>query len=171
VPPPPDSAVKVRSTGGGGLGSGFEEGDPPAAPDEDWGGGGGGWVVLLKAPNDIEAHLLIGRLNEAGVETTFVPDRGSPGAWLHVGSNPWAPVTVLVRRIQLEDARVVLAELAYESPPAPGLAAPRSPWRGPLVWWAAAIGLGILFTGLGLMQAAHDIDQCSNPQACAEVSP
>lgn len=141
-------------------------------PDEERGGGGSGWVALLRSPNDIEAHLLIGRLAEAGVETTSLQDRGAPGAWLHGSSNPWAPVTILVRKIQLDDARLVLAELAFESPAAEiSNESPNSRWRGPIVWWAAAIGLGLLFTGLGLVQAANDIERCSDPRACAEVSP
>jgi hypothetical protein len=136
--------------------------DPPVV--EDGGGGGGsGWVPLLRARNDIEAHLLIGRLAESGVEATAVKDRRGPGAWLLGGSDAWAPVTVLVRRVQLDEARVVLAELAFEAPAVPSAVARRSAMtrRGPIAFWAAAIGLGVLFTGLGLMQAAAEIDRCA----------
>jgi hypothetical protein len=128
---------------------------------------------LLRAPNDIDAHLLTGRLAEAGIETTCLKDRSAPGAWLHGGSDPWAPVTILVRKIQLEDARLLLAELAYERPAVDpdGETTGGSRWRGPLAWWVAAVGLGLLFTALGLVQAANDMDQCSRPAACSVAKP
>ncbi|MDQ4095101.1 MAG: DUF2007 domain-containing protein, partial [Actinomycetota bacterium] len=88
----------------------------PGVPDVDSGGGGAGWVELLTARDDIEAHLLAGRLAEAGVETRTLKDRSGPGAWLHGGSDPWAPVTILVKRVQLEDARLVLAEISWAQP-------------------------------------------------------
>ena len=41
---------------------------PPDVIDEVGGGhGGSGWVVLIKARHDIDAHLLTGRLAEAGI--------------------------------------------------------------------------------------------------------
>ncbi len=81
---------------------------PPPAGTRSGGGGGSGWIQLVKAADDIEAHLLAGRLAEAGIEVQTLPDRAAPGAWLYGGSNPWAPVRVLVRRRQLEEARLVL---------------------------------------------------------------
>ena len=168
--PPSATDLKVRpSRGTGGFGSDFKDEDPPS----ERGGGGSGWVALLRAPNDIDAHLLTGRLAESGIETTCLKDRSAPGAWLHGGSDPWAPVTILVRKIQLQDARLVLAELAYERPAVdPAVeTGNRSRWRGPLVWWAAAVGLGLLFTALGLVQAANDMDQCSKPAACSVAKP
>jgi hypothetical protein len=153
--------------GDGGFGTGFEDREPP----DDHGGGGSGWVSLLRARNDIDAHLIVGRLTEAGVETAMMKDRGNPGAWLQGGSDPWAPVTILVRKIQLEDARVVLAEVAYDAPDAPPQQLAASRWRGPLVWWVTAIALGLLFTGLGLLQAANDMEECSRPAACEAPSP
>jgi hypothetical protein len=167
--PPSGSRLQTRPPGGGGE---FADHDPPVYPDEQFGGGGSGWVALLRSPNDIDAHLLTGRLAEAGVESTTLKDRGAPGAWLHGSSNPWTPVTILVRKIQLEDARLVLAELAFERPAVePKVVQTTSHWRAPIVWWATAIGLGLLFTGLGLVQAANDIERCSDPKACAEGSP
>ncbi|HEU4480883.1 MAG TPA: hypothetical protein VFS18_03280, partial [Actinomycetota bacterium] len=146
---------------------GFGRPEPPETHVSDP-GGGSGWVTLTRASNDIEAHLITGRLLEAGVGSSTVKDRTSPGAWLYVGSNPSDPVTILVRRLQLQEARLVLLELAYHGPdavPAP-TEVPR--WRATVVWWAAAIGLGLLFTGLGLVQAANDIAECARSGACAE---
>lgn len=159
--------TKVR-----GVEPGFGDGRSEPPRERAGGGGGSGWVPLLRANHDIEAHLLIGRLAEAGVEATSLKDRHAPGAWLHGGSNPWAPATILVRRFQLEDARIVLAELAFAAPavvPQAGAEGPRC-WRGPLVWWAAAIGLGLLFTGLGLMQTANEVERCAR-SSCAGSSP
>jgi hypothetical protein len=91
---------------------------------------------------------------EAGIDTRSVKDRHAPGAWLYGGSNPWAPVVVLVRRIQLDDARLVLAGISLE--------APDSSRREELVldpstalrWWIAAVGLGLALTATMLAQVA-----------------
>ena len=140
--------------------------DPPADPF-DGDGGGSGWTTLVKAPNDIEAHLVMGRLAESGIETRTVKDRSGPGTWLYTGSNPWAPVTVLVRRLQLEDAQLVLAEVAFAAPSADkDMAAPTGSWRGPVLWWSAAIALGLLFTALGWVQANEQMENCARPAGC-----
>jgi hypothetical protein len=139
---------------------------PPASVFK--GGGGSGWVMLMRANGDIDAHLLTGRLLEAGVESRTLKDRSSPGAWMLAGSNPWAPVVILVRRFQLDDARLVLAEISFDLPdaierPAP----PPRTWSGPLLWWAIAIALGAVFTGIGLLQTASSM-QCRLSAACTE---
>ncbi len=109
---------------------------------------------------------MAGRLAEAGVEVRTLPDRAAPGAWLYGGSNPWAPVTVLVRRRQLEEARLVLVEISWSSPtaerrqPAP----PRRPVR--LLWWATAIALGTLFIAAALLQATRATTVCVVPVFC-----
>jgi hypothetical protein len=151
--------IGTRPPSGRGFDSDFVD---PGRPPRD-GGGGSGWVLLLRAPNDIDAHLLTGRLEEAGVETTTIKDRGRPGAWLLGASDAWAPVAILVRKLQLDEARIVLAELSMEGPPAVVTpSGPRSRWRGPVLWWVTAIGLGLLFTGLGLVQAANDLERCGS---------
>ena len=154
-----------------------EEGIDPGTPDPDLGGGGAGWVELLIAGNDIEAHLLIGRLAEAGVETRTVKDRSGPGAWLHGGSDPWAPVTILVKRVQLEDARLVLAEISWSQPtvdPDDPTASRASAKPRALAWWAAAIALGIAFTSIALARTSGVLNGCEIPLICggaAETSP
>jgi hypothetical protein len=137
---------------------------PPADPFTG-GGGGSGWTKLVQAPNDIEAHLVTGRLNEVGIETQTLKDRSGP-VWLYNGSNPWAPVTVLVRRFKLEDAQLVLAEVAFSAPSAEREAVPRGGVWGPVVWWSAAIALGVLFTALGWVQANNTMETCSRPSGC-----
>lgn len=121
---------------------------PPPSALHDSGGGGSEWVPLITADNDIDAHLLEGRLNQAGVEVRAIKDRSGP-VWLHGGSNPWAPVAIWVRRFQLDDSRIVLAELSYQWPAARSDEREASGWP-PIAWWAVAIALGILFTGIGL---------------------
>jgi Putative prokaryotic signal transducing protein len=145
---------------------------PPVLPDVNFGGGGPGWVVLARARDDIDAHLLTGRLNESGIETLMVKDRSAQGSWMFIGgSNPWAPVTIMVRPLQLEDARVVLAEISWgapaeephrESPPAKN-------WRVPFLWWATALGLGVLLSSLALAQAAQSFPACKALPFCSEA--
>lgn len=141
---------------------------PPLDPGDGGGGGGAGWVRLLRAPNDIEGHLLAGRLTEAGVEARLVREKGAPSAWLYGGSNPWAPITVMVRRRQLDDARLVLAEVSFEAPGhvRDGIAA-EAGWRVPVVWWATALALGVLVTGAALAQVAEaTFARCHVPVLC-----
>lgn len=142
----------------------------PGAPDAFSNGGGSGWTSLVRARDDIDAHLLTGRLAEAGIETTTVKDRGRPGAWTCGGSDPWAPVTVLVRKLQLEDARLVLAELAFDAPALdPALASGAGGRKGWALWWGVALGLGLAFSALGLAQAKQDLDRlCGTKLICGE---
>jgi hypothetical protein len=120
---------------------------------------------LFKAENYIDAHLLAGRLTDAGVETATVVDRVTPGAWLFGGSNPWAPVTVFVRRFQLEDARVVLAEISLGLDlPEPS---PRTHRRGyGVLWWVLALALGTLFTWMSLEHSADVMERCRATGGC-----
>src|SRR5919202_4570480 len=128
---------------------------PPPLVDDDF-GGGSDWVALLRADNDIDAHLLTGRLADAGVETRMMADRSQSAAWLFGGSNPWAPVLVMVRRFQYEDARIVLAEISLDAAPAePGTLSTGGGVRRPVLWWVLALSLGLFFTGVSLANATH----------------
>lgn len=145
--------------------------DAPAPPLwlDDENGGGSEWVVFARTPNDIAAHLLTGFLNEAGIETQAVTDRSGPGAWLHGGSDPWAPVTVYVRKYQYEDGRILQAELALldesSTPPPRPSAHSRA---GVITWWIAALALGALFTGIALAQTAAFLEKCDWRLVCEE---
>jgi len=89
---------------------------PPAPTDE--GGGGGGWAWLLTARGIIEAELVRGVLESAGVLPVALDGRDpSPGAWMFLGGN----VNALVR--------VILLEAGFEQPepPAPAPASARPP--------------------------------------------
>ena len=146
---------------------------PPDVFDEIGGGrGDSGWVVLIKARHDIDAHLLSGRLAEAGIETRTVKDIAAPGAWLYGGSNPWAPVSILVKKIDLDDARVVLAEISYEGPTADQLAA-RAAERHedfPVVWWITAVLLGAAVSVLVLSQVTRWSEtRCQLPVLCEQT--
>ncbi|MEA2486914.1 MAG: putative prokaryotic signal transducing protein [Actinomycetota bacterium] len=149
-------------------------GSPPTELlDDDRGGGGSAWVTLVRAANDIDAHLLAGRLTQEGIEYRFVKDRSDPGAWLYGGSNPWAPVTVMVKKIQFEDARIVLAEASMEAPavePVRPAEQRRRPLSYSLVWWALALALGALFTGMALTQTARQIEPC-HAANCSQPGP
>lgn len=146
---------------------------PPPVFDEIGGGrGDSGWIVLIKARHDIDAHLLSGRLAEAGIETRTVKDIAAPGAWLYGGSNPWAPVSVLVKKIDLDDARVVLAEISFAGPTADQLAA-RAVERHedfPVVWWITALLLGAALSALVLFQLTRWTDiRCQLPALCEQT--
>lgn len=144
---------------------------PPADVAAADGGGGGDWVTLARAGDDIEAHLVIGLLHEAAIESRTLKERGAPGAWLYCGSDPWAPVTVFVRRHQLTDARLVLAEAAFAAPPAPATPKPASArWRLSLLWWATALSLGILLSALALLQASRGESFCQLMGTCSRSS-
>ena len=143
---------------------------PPPADVHDRGGGGDrDWVALFHARNDIDAHLLAGRLNDAAIETRSIRDRGVP-VWLYGGAYPRAPVTIFVRRFQLIDARIVLAEVAFDAPSAgeSPLTDDSARWRIPLMWWATALALGIFFTVVALVQAANSMTSCRVPLVCTD---
>ncbi|MEA2509377.1 MAG: putative prokaryotic signal transducing protein [Actinomycetota bacterium] len=130
--------------------------DLPPTPVKDR-GGDSEWTPLTRARNDIDAHLLVGRLQEGGVETRTVKDRRAPGAWIYAGSNPWAPVTVFVRRFQLDDARLILMEISLDEVDRSATRATETSHGGfltssPVLWWATAVVLGVLFTALALAQ-------------------
>ncbi|MGH2819332.1 MAG: DUF2007 domain-containing protein [Actinomycetota bacterium] len=141
--------------------------DRPPPPVAGRGGGGGrDWVELFRARDDIDAHLLVGRLEEAAIETRCVKDRREPGAWLYGGSNPWAPVTIYVRRHQLVDARMLLAELSLEVSGRPRARPEPAGRRRSVVWWIAALLLGLLLTGAALMQVGRGLERCDLPVVC-----
>jgi hypothetical protein len=143
-------------------------GAPSPPTQEEVSGGSWGWVELTRAKNDIDAHLLDGRLAHEGIETRWIKDRFAPGSWAYGGSNPWAPVLIMVRRIQLEDARIVLAEISLDLPAAPVVSAPRGPGRKlPTLWWLTAIGLGALLSLIALMQIAQSLPVCRALPYCA----
>jgi len=145
---------------------------PPDLRDEDRGGSGGsGWVVLIKARHDIDAHLLAGRLSEAGIESRTMKDVGAPGAWMYGGSNPWAPVSILVKKLDLEDARLVLAEISYEGPSVDRLATQASDRRASfsVLWWLTAVLLGAVLSVLVLSQITRwSPSGCQLPALCEQ---
>jgi len=146
--------------------------DPPSSPptvdDESNGGGGRDWVELFRAENDIEAALLIGKLADRAIESRTVKDRSQPNSWLYGGSNPWAPVLVYVRRLQLVDARILLAEISLASDDVPARTDGRARRRVPRVWWATALALGLALSALALLQIAEQERFCQLPVMCGD---
>jgi hypothetical protein len=91
---------------------------PPASTDE--GGGGGGWAWLLTARGIIEAELVRGVLESAGVVPVALDGSDpSPGAWMFLSGNVNALVRVFVPLAQLDSARLVLLEAGFEQPVQP----------------------------------------------------
>lgn len=144
----------------------LESPPPPTDTPSPDGGGGRDWVELFTASGDIECHLVQGRLQAASIETRAVKDRAAPGAWLYGGSNPWAPVTIFVRRGQSAEARLVLAEVAYGMPSAGRPAEASQRGRVPFVWWGTALSLGVFLTALVLLQASRSLSFCQLPVWC-----
>lgn len=145
---------------------------PPDLFDEAHSGGGGsGWVVLIKARHDIDAHLLAGRLAEAGIESRTMKDISAPGAWMYGGSNPWAPVSILVKKLDLDDAKVVLAEISYDGPSAEQLAEQVVERRAafPVIWWVTALLLGAALSVLVVSQVTRwSPSGCQLPVLCEQ---
>lgn len=142
---------------------------PPPPPRIDDRGSGGEWVELVRARDDIDASLLAGRLSAAAIESRSVKDATAP-TWMYGGRNPWAPVVVLVRRYQLDDARLVLAEVALNSParetPPPARTGATAATFS-VVWWVGALLLGALISALIVVQVAHQSPlQCRVPLLC-----
>jgi hypothetical protein len=91
---------------------------PPA--ENDRGGDGGGWAWLLTARGIIEAELVRGVLETAGIAPVALDGRdNSPGAWMFLSGNVNALVRVFVPVSQLDSARLVLLEAGFSSPEQP----------------------------------------------------
>lgn len=146
--------------------------EPPSSPPRSDGGpndGGRDWVELFKAANDIEAALLLGKLTDASIETHSIKDFNAPGTWVYGGSNPWAAVMIYVRRFQLVDAKIVLAEVSLESIDEPSVLDEATRRRIPRMWWATALALGVALSAIAVQQAADQARFCQLPILCEDT--
>jgi hypothetical protein len=95
----------------------------PAPPQEHAGGGGGRWAWLLTARDAVEAEIVRGLLETAGVPVALDWRDPSPFAWMHLSGNLFRPVPVYVPASLIDSARLQLLELGLESSdPMDGLA-------------------------------------------------
>jgi hypothetical protein len=90
---------------------------PPTAPTG--GGGGGRWSRVVTAGDSIEAELIRGVLEHAGVPVVLDHRDTSPFAWMYPGGNINAPVAVFVPSSLLEAARLALLETSLLTPDEP----------------------------------------------------
>jgi hypothetical protein len=129
------------------MGSRSQVTDPPRMDVH--GGGGGGWAWLVTASGIIEAQLIRGVVEDAGVTPvwldTFDP---SPGAWMFMSGDPNAPVPIFVPLAMLDTARIALMESGFapgdpdDAEPEPSERAARAPtWTG---WWRIGIALAVI---------------------------
>jgi hypothetical protein len=86
----------------------------PAPPRLEEGGGGGRWAWLLTAQGIVEAELVRGVLESAGVPVVLDRRDPSPFAWMYLAANVNAPVRVLVPAGLLDTARLHLLEAGIE---------------------------------------------------------
>ncbi len=103
-------------------------------------------MLLTTAGNQVEAHLIVGRLAEEGIESVLDASNPAPGAWLHPFGDPLSPVRVYVRRRDLGRASLLLHEVDHR-PPDPGACG--SPRVRRLFWLVLAIVL--LMGGLEIL--------------------
>lgn len=73
-----------------------------------------GWRVIERAGNEIDARLIAGHLQDAGIRVVLEKDNSGYGDYLYGGGNPNAPVTLLVPEEQWEAATVVLDNAAVD---------------------------------------------------------
>jgi hypothetical protein len=67
-----------------------------------------GWSRVAVAANEYQAHLIRGALEDEGIKVVFDPFASGAGAYLHAGSDPTAPVRILVPSEQNEAAGDVI---------------------------------------------------------------
>jgi hypothetical protein len=97
------------------------------------------WALVFSARDDVEAHLVAGRLRDAGIEPLLRRSTSGIGDYLLAGANPRAPVDILVSEDDVVRARRELAglDIHYDVPDPEG--EPALSWfRLPTVRWAMA---------------------------------
>ncbi|HJR19026.1 MAG TPA: hypothetical protein VJ922_04845 [Actinomycetota bacterium] len=84
----------------------------PAPPRASSGGGGGGrWAWLLTASDAVEAEIVRGLLEDAGVPVALDWRDPSPFAWMHLSGNLHRPVPVYVPAGLIDEARLHVMEM------------------------------------------------------------
>lgn len=92
----------------------------PSPPETADGGGGGGWAWLVTANGIIEAELVRGVLESAGVTPVALDSSDpTPGSWMFLSGNVNALVRVFVPVSQLDSARLALLEAGFAFPQEP----------------------------------------------------
>ncbi len=111
------------------------------------------WVELIRLRTRSEISRLVGRLMNAGIESRLrlstVRRRGRPLR------------AILVPRPELEDARFVLAQIAFESP----VVGERGLRLGPLFRWAS-VALTAVVLSASLLATAEPANKDATPPAC-----
>lgn len=114
----------------------------PAPPRTTWDGGGGGWAWLLTAGDTMEAEIVRGLLEAAGVPVALDWRDPSPFAWMYLSGNIHRPVPVYVPVSMLDAARLELLDSGLglpetEEPPGPPRRELRQ--RHPVLWLVVAV--------------------------------
>jgi hypothetical protein len=73
-----------------------------------------GWISIATAANEYQAHLIRGALEDEEIKVVLEPFASGAGAYLHAGSDPTAPVRILVPRDREDEANGVLVALDAE---------------------------------------------------------
>ncbi|HEX9712230.1 MAG TPA: hypothetical protein VGB52_06720 [Actinomycetota bacterium] len=95
---------------------------PPGVTDDHGEHGGGGWAWLLTVRGIIEAELVRGLLETAGIVPVHLDATDpSPTSWMFLSGDVNALVRVYVPRAHLDEARLALLERSAPAPePEPG---------------------------------------------------
>lgn len=118
------------------------------------GGDGGGWAWLLTARGIIEAELVRGVLETAGIVPVALDGRDpSPGAWMFLSGNVNALVRVFVPVSLLDAARLVLLETGL-SEPEPDVPAPAPKRAGRSRRWVLLV-ITVVVIAIFLVATMH----------------
>jgi hypothetical protein len=88
----------------------------PAPPAPSDGGGGGRWAWLVTAGGIVEAELIHGILEQAGVPVVLDRRDPSPFAWMYLAGNVNAPIQIYVPASLLDEARLQILEAGVSAP-------------------------------------------------------
>lgn len=119
------------------------------------GGGDGRWAWLLTVNGHVEAQLVRGMLETAGIVRVLLDATDpSPGAWMFPSGNPNALVRIYVPKVWLDDARLILLDAGVEAPDEPARdLAPVSAWP----WIATAIVMIVVILAFAYLNGMRTV--------------
>jgi hypothetical protein len=68
-------------------------------------------IQISSAPSEIDASIIKGQLEAAGISATIVPDNNNFSLSLHVSRGPNVTYVIFVEEEKVEEAKKLLAEM------------------------------------------------------------